>query len=216
MQMQGQVGPQGVTASLGPTQQPVVRCGQLADVIVSELHGQNYESVYRKVLFGGAMQGVLATATIAGLGTAITGTSVLANPNGSSVNLSLINFGVAFVLAPAAPLAFGIATGQSTTALSGTLTSLAPKSKNLGSGVPPVGQLYASAAITLPVAPTVDTVLGALDQGAVTVSTVSAQGFYQLNGSILIPPGGYAVFWTSAVLAASAHIASWTWEEVPV
>ncbi|MEI6557969.1 MAG: hypothetical protein WCO00_06145 [Rhodospirillaceae bacterium] len=214
MLFQGTVG-QPSNSSLGAGSNPTVRQGQLGDLVVSELHGRYYEGSYRKSRFGGSMQAVLATATIAGLSTAITGTSVLANPNGSAVNLVLEKFGVGFVLAPAAPLVYGIATGQSGTALAGTLTSLNPKSKFLGSGISPVGQLYASAAITLPAAPTVDVVLGQLDTGAITTMT-SATGLFDLEGQIVIPPGGYAVFWTSAALLASAHIASWSWEEVPV
>jgi hypothetical protein len=214
MIIQGTVG-QPTAQSFSPGATPNIRLGQLGDVVISELHGRYYEGNYRKTRFGGAMQAVLATPSIAGLSTSITGVSVLTNPNGNAFNLVLEKVGIGFVLAPATPLVYGIATGQSTTALSGTLTSLAPKSKNIGSGVQPTGQLYASAAITLPVAPTVDVVLGELDTGAVTTVT-GVSGIYDLEGSILLPPGGYAVFWTSAILLASAHIMSWEWEEVPV
>lgn len=190
------------------------RGSKQGDTVVSEGHGRYYEGVYARTRFGASMQAVLATATIAGLSTAITGTSVLYNPVSSTVNLSIEKFGVGFVLAPAAPLVFGLATGQSMTALSGTLTSLGAKSKFLGGSVGQ-GIAVASASITLPVAPTVDIVLGALDTGAIT-TTASMPGVYDLEGGIVLPPGGFAVFWTSAVLAASAHIASWAWEEVPV
>ena len=210
----GQVGAPQASSAPGTQTQPL-RQGNMNDVIVSELHGRYYEGSYRTARFGGSMQAVLATATIAGVSTSITGTSVLYNPIGSGVNLSLEKFGVGFVLAPAAPLVFGIATGWSTTAISGTLTSLSPKSKRIGSSTQPVGQLYASATITLPVAPTVDTILGALDTGAIT-TTAAMSGLYDLEGSIVIPPGGYALFYTSAVLLASAHIASWQWEEIPL
>ena len=121
--------------------------------------------------------------------------------------------GISFLLAPAAPLAYGIATGFSNSVLSGTLTTLAPKSKLIGNAASPVAGLVASAAITLPITPTVDKVLGTLDTGAVTVST-SVPNVFKLDGSIILPPGGFAVFWTSAVLLASAHIMSWEWEEV--
>lgn len=215
MNINGQVGSPAASLPPGSNATPV-RQGQLADVIVSELHGRYYEGAYRRSRFGGAMQAVLATATIAGLSTAITGVSVLANPNGSSVNLVIEKVGLGIIIAPAAALVYGLATGQSTTALAGTLTSLTPKSKNVGSGAQPVGLLYASAAITLPVTPTVDTVLGALDTGAITTSPAGGGGSFELNGSILLPPGGFACLWTSAVLAASAHIMSWDWEEVPV
>lgn len=214
MLSQGQVGSIATTASLSPGQQPALRLGNMGDLIKSDLHGRYYEGCYRKSRFGGAMQAVLATASIAGLSTAITGVSVLSNPPGSGINAVIEKFGVGFVLAPAAPLVFGLATGQSATALSGTLTSLSPKSKLVGSGALPLCGLYASAAITLPVAPTVDQVLGMLDQGAVTTVT-GVPSIFDLEGAITLAPGGFACFWTSAVLAASAHIASWQWEEVP-
>jgi len=212
MTISGQAGPSGPATS---GQQVPVRLGALGDVIASELHAQRYEGTFRKNRFSGGMQAVLATATVVGPLASVTGVSVLANPNGSQVNLVLEEFGVSFVLAPAAPLAFGIGVGQSTTALAGTLTSLAPTSDFVGSGLNPVGLLYASAAITLPTVPYVKRWLGQLDQGAVTV-TNSNQGVYDLKGSIIIPPGGYAVMVTSAVLAASAHVASWAWEEVSI
>jgi len=215
MNIAGQVGNTPGASSSGVGTTPTMRLGNMNDLIASELHGRYYEQTYRKAAFGGAMQAVLATATIAGLSTAVTGVSVLANPNGNTYNLVLQKVGLSFLLAPAAPLAFGIATGQSTTALGGTLTSLTPKSKLVGSGASPTAGLYASAAITLPVAPTVDVVLGALDTGAIT-TTAAMSNIYDLEGSIVLPPGGYAVFWTSTVLLASAHIMSWHWEEVPV
>jgi hypothetical protein len=211
MLVQGLVGPPAAQAA-GTS--PVLRQGQLGEAIVSELHGRYYEQGYRGNRFGGSMQAVIATATIAGLNTAITGVCALANPNGSGVNVVLEKVGIGIIIAPAAALVFGLATGYSTTALAGTLTSLAPKSKLIGSSASPRAALYCSAAITLPTTPTVDTVLGNLGTGAITVDRAqNAQ--YELQGSIILPPGGFCCLWTSAVLAASAHIMSWDWEEVP-
>lgn len=212
MLIQTQVGPQ---ASQSPGATPITRSGQLGDVIVSELHGRYYEQGYRGNRFGGSMQAVLATATIAGVSTSITGACAISNPTGSGVNVVLEKVGIGVIVAPAATLVYGLATGFSATALSGTLTSLAPKSKLIGSSATPRASLYCSAAITLPVAPTVDTVLGNLGTGAITVDRAQ-NATYELNGSIILPPGGFACFWTSAVLAASAHIMSWDWEEVPI
>jgi hypothetical protein len=208
-----QVGEQA-SKSLASGIQVPTRSGNQADTIISELHGRYYESNYQKRRFGGSMQAVIATATIAGVSTSITGVCALSNPFGSAVNVVLEKVGLGFVVATANALVFGLATGFSTVALSGTLTSLAPKSKNIGSSAVPVAALYCSAAITLPVAPTVDTILGDLGTGAITVDRQS-MGQYELQGSIILPPGGFACFWTSAVLAASAHMMSWDWEECP-
>lgn len=211
MYINGQVGPS--TNSDGSF--PFVRQGKLGDVIVSELHGRYYEQGYRGNRFGGAMQAVIATATIAGLNTSITGVCALSNPTGSGVNVVLEKVGIGVIVAPAAALVYGLATGFSATALSGTLTSLSPKSKLIGSSATPRAGLYCSAAITLPTTPTVDTVLGNIGTGAITVDRAQ-NATYELNGSIILPPGGFTCFWTSAVLAASAHIMSWDWEEVPI
>lgn len=214
MQIQGIVGAPAAQ-SLQPGTSAQARLGQLGDAIISELHGQYYEGAYRKTRFGGSMQALLATATIAGLGTTVTGTTVLYNPPGNSNNVVIEKFGVGFVLAPAAPLIYGLATGFSTTALSGTLTSLTPKSKNIGSGIQPTAGLVASASVTLPVAATVDQVLGHLDTGAVTTVT-NVASLFDIQGSIILPPGGFCHLWTSAALLASAHMASFQWEEVPI
>ena len=96
------------------------------------------------------------------------------------------------------------------------MTSLTPKSKNIGSSAGPVAGLVASASVTLPVAATVDTVLGTVTTAAITTSPVGAGGFFELQGSIVLPPGGYCAFWSSAVIAASSLLMSMDWEEVPV
>ena len=216
MLVQKQVGPVPSSTSLAAGFLTPGRAGNMGEDIVSELHGRYYEGTYRRARFGGAMQGVNATATIAGVGTSITGALVLYNPPSSSVNVVIEKFGVGFVLAPAAPLVYGLATGYSATALSGTLTSVTPKCKYLGAGAPtPTAGLVISSGVTLPTAATVDTVFGQVDTGAVTtVTTIS--DLFDLEGSIILGPGGYCHFWTSAVLLASAHIASFQWEEVPI
>lgn len=217
MELQGKVGPVASTNSLGNGSLATLRQGNMGDLIVSQLHDKNYEAAVRRALFTGSMQAVIATATIAGLSTTVTGVPVLYNPIGSGMVLAISKVGIGFVLAPAAQVAFGIATGfHAGTALSGTLTSLAPKSRYIGVGAPPAGQLYCSATITLPAAPTVDIVLGTLGQGAVTTSQFGAGDQYPIDGAILLPPGAYALIWTSGVVLASSLIAGFSWEEIPM
>ena len=217
MLIQNQVGPIATTTSISPGLQSPARAGQLGDTIVSELHGRYYETTYRRAMFTGATQAVIATATIAGLSTAVTGVPVLYNPVGNTNNVVISKVGVGFILAPAAPLVFGIATGfNASTALSGTLTSVAPKNRFIGLGSSPTAAMYFSAAITLPTAPTLDIILGTVDTGAVTTAPSGAFGLYDLEGSIVLPPGGYAVIYTSAVMVASSLLSSFQWEEVPI
>lgn len=209
----GQVGAPAQSLPPGTTSVPF-RQGNMADAIVSELHGRRYEGSYRKSRFGGAMQAVIATATTAGFPTALTGAPVLYNPPGSGVNVVVESFGCAYVVASANALGFGLATGFSNTALSGTLTTLNPKSKFVGSGIVPVAGLCASATITLPVAATADIYLGQLGTGATSVPA-GLPAYYDIGGEIVLPPGAFCHYFTTAVLAASSLLASFSWEEVP-
>jgi hypothetical protein len=216
MIIQGQVGPLATSASISAGSQTVARYGNMGDQIVSELHGRYYEAAYRKSLFAGATQAVIATTTSAGLSTSLTGLPVLYNPIGNAYNLVLTKVGYAFLLAqPTAASIIGIATGfNPITAVSGTLTSVNPKNRFVG-GPAPTGQMYFSAAITLPTVATLDTVLGGMDTGALTVST-SIPSFYDFEGGIILPPGGYLHLYTSAASLASSLLASFAWEEVPI
>jgi hypothetical protein len=217
MIIQGQVGPQTTTTSAASGTQLTMRQGNLGEQIVSSLHEPNYEAAYRRSFFTASMQAVIATATIAGLSTATTGSPVIYNPLGSGVNVVLSKVGVGFALAPATQVIYGIATGyNASTAVSGTLTSLVPKSRYIGLGAAPLAQVYCSASITLPTAPTVDLVLGTVGQGAISTSQVGAGDAYNVDGGIILPPGGYAIIWTHAIMLASSLIASYSWEEVPV
>ena len=49
-----------------------------------------------------------------------------------------------------------------------------------------------------------------------TTAPTGASAVYDLEGSIILPPGAYAVLYTSAVMVASSLLASFSWEEVPV
>lgn len=216
MQIQGTIGPVATSASLSAGSQQNVRMGNMGELIKSDLHGRYYEQAYRKSSFGGSTGGVVATALAAGLVTAMTGGLVLANPVGNSFNLVLQKVGISFVLAQTNASTIGIMVGQSSTALSGTLTSMTPRCKNIGSNAAPTGLLYSSASITLPVAPTLDTILGTVDTGALTVSTSGVSGTTDLEGSIILPPGAFAAIYSSAAGTASSLIAAFGWEEVPI
>ena len=217
MLIQNQVGPIASTSSISPGIQSPGRAGQLGDTIISELHGRYYETTYRRANFTGATQAVLATATIAGLGTAVTGVPVLYNPIGNTNNVVINKVSLSILLAPAAPIAIGIATGYNAgVAVSGTLTSVTPKSRFIGQGAVPTAQMYFSAAITLPTAPTLDVILCTADTGAITTAPAGVGGIYDLEGGIILPPGAYAVLYTSGVLVASALLAAFQWEEVPI
>lgn len=217
MLIQNQVGPIATTTSISPGLQVPARAGQLGDMIVSELHGRYYESTYRRAMFTGATQAVIATATVAGLTTATTGVPVLYNPIGNTNNVVITKVAMGFVLAPAAPLIYGIATGfNGATTLAGTLTSVIPKSRFIGLGAAPTALMYFSASITLPTIPTLDIILGTVDTGAITTAPGGPAVVYDLEGSIILPPGAYALVYTSTAMLANSLMASFQWEEVPI
>lgn len=210
-----QVGPLATIASLSPSILSPLRGGNMGEEITSQLHAPFYEGAYRGSRFVGGMQAVIGTALSVAGATTYTGGLVLSNPVGSSVNAVLETVGLGFVVAQTNASVIGIGVGYSTTALSGTLTSVTPRSAKVGSPFSPQCGLYSSASITLPIAPTLAAVLMSVDTGALTVG-VNAGGVFDLKGSIVLQPGAFAMLWSSAAGTASSMMASYQWEEVPV
>src|SRR5450755_1849865 len=98
MLIQTSVG-QSTTVSLPPGTNPTLRSGQLADPILSELHGRYYEQAYRQNLFWAANT---ATQTLSvALNTTYTGICI-SNPAGNTKNVVLTKLGFALTAAPAA------------------------------------------------------------------------------------------------------------------
>ena len=183
------------------------RGGAQADTIVTELHGRFYESSVRGNRFAAANQA--AVALTAAFATTYTGL-VLYNPVGTSVNGVLEKVGLAQTVVSSAATTIGLMTGYSTTAFSG-VTSITPKSKKLGGAA---GQLLAAGAATLPIAPSLDTILGSLGTLATTGYAITTE-IFDLGGDIVIPPGGFVAIYSTAAFTA-ALIASFQWEEVPI
>jgi hypothetical protein len=205
------IGPGNATvASLGPGTTPTLRGGNMGDLIVSELHGRYYESTYRRAVMNGAIAGQVTTV---GLATTYTGLC-LSNPIGSTVNLVLLKCGFAFSVAFAAASAIGIMTGYNSSTNVTHTTPVTPRSQFFGVGAAGTGLLDSSA--TLPTAPTLNTILGMGLTGAITTVPQVLTSIVDLEGSIILPPGAYAAFYTSTVSGAAAGHFSFTWEEVPL
>ena len=186
----------------------IVRTGQLGDVITSELHGRYYEQCYRRNIFSAANQ--TAIATTVGLATTYTGL-VLSNPVGSSVNLVLLKAAAAFPVAVAAGTVVGLMLGYNAGTNVTHTAAVTPRSNFFGVGAAPIGLVDSSA--TMPTAPFVQKVMGTI--GTATISTAPGIG-EDLEGSIILPPGAYAAFYTSAASGALGFMGSFKWEEVPV
>jgi hypothetical protein len=185
-----------------------MRIGNQNDLIVSELHGRYYEQTYRKNKFGGSIVGQVTTV---GVATAYTGLC-LSNPNGSNVNLVIDKVGVAFLVAFTAAASIGIMTGTSISANVTHTTPAVVRNKFIGAAA---GSGLLDSAATLSATPVLDIVLMAGLTGAITTSTSGADGVFDLEGTIILPPGSFAAIYTSTASGTASMSASFSWEEVP-
>lgn len=203
----GQVGPQVLSDGSNAT----FRQDRSGAQIIQQLHGRYYETAYRKALFNGAM---LAQTTSSGLGTTYTGLC-LSNPVGSAVNLSLNKVSFAFsVVIPTTGTVVGLMTGYSGATNVTHTAAVTPRSQFFNTVGGGVGLLDSSA--TLPVAPTINTIFGAAITGTAVATTVlSSPAVIDLEGSVIIPPGGYAAFYTSTAGPTNGGNFSFQWEEIP-
>ena len=214
MLIQTQVGPIATTSSMASGSQSPARAGQLGDLITSELHGRYYEQCYRRNIFSAANQAV-AAATTAAFATTYVGLYV-ANPVGSTVNAVILKVGYGFIVAqPTGGNIIGLMAGYhaSTNVTAGG--AITPRSNYIGVGAAPVCTAGAGSA-TLPIAPTLVQVFGSVLTGAITVSNTNPLTVMDMEGSLILPPGGFACIYTFIASAASSLVASFTWEEVPV
>jgi hypothetical protein len=204
--LQGTVGPGSPKSADGTSPPSGARQGNQNDVIVSELHGRYYEQAYRKILATAA--NVAFATTSAGLATTATGL-IISNPIGNIFNLVLEKIGWTMAVAPAAAYFVGWAQGFSATTNVVHTTPITPQFAFYGASGAPTAKIDSAA--TLPAAPTYQVILGG-GGGAV----YNGASIYDLEGSILIPPGGYGIIATSIASGASGFAGSFMWEEVPV
>ena len=200
------------TGNTGPSangSSPNLRGDRQNSLIVTELRGRYSENTRLGFRYQGANQTPVTT-TVA-FATTYTGL-VLANPIGSTVNLELDKVGIATLVAFAAASTIGLMVGfNGGTALSATTADgLANANPQL-----PVGQGIIYKAATLPTAPTLRKVLASGLTGAITTA-VNIPLEFDLEGSIVIPPGGYVALYTSTASGASGIQASFEWAEVPI
>ena len=179
--------------------------------------GIYYSAAIQGNLYRGGNQAAVATAMTAGVPTTYTGGLVLSNPIASAVNLVVQSASAAFVVAQtnAAVISVG-ACYSPITAIAGTLTAVPVQAAVVGATTANAkGKLYSSASITLPAAPVVSVIVGAVNTGALTVAPDASPLRADIQGSMVIPPGGHAVFLSSATGTASSFFGSFTWLELP-
>ena len=212
MQIQTQVGPIASTTSIAAGTSVVARAGQLGDLIVSELHGRYYESNYRRNVFNAANQTGIVTTNVL-TASAYTGLA-LENPVGSTVNVVVNKAGFGFnVLWPNASIIALMCGYNSSTNVTHTVAGT-PRSNFFGVGA--VGQALVDTSCTFPSASVITHVLGVGSTGALTTELAYGPTIFDLEGSLILPPGAWTAFYTSAVSGAAAAWFSFQWEEIPV
>jgi hypothetical protein len=213
MNIQGQVGA-GVGSNAigdGVTGQNF-RQGRSAEMIVSELQGRYYEGAYRRARFNAANTAGVTTT----VGTATTYVVLcLSNPVGSTVNLAIEKVGLSFLVAFAAASTVGLMVGYNSSTNVTHTTPLAVRNNFVGLGVAGIGLVDSAA--TLPTAPALSHVFLAGLTGAITTAPTSGGPMlFDLEGSVILPPGAYAAIYTSTASGASGFAGSIAWSEVPV
>ena len=209
---QGQVGALTTTSSLPAGQQVVTRMGNLGDTIVSELHARYYETTYRRAGFVAANPtAVSTTATTSGSTTAQTGI-LLANPINSPVNC-VINKVAYSLFAVGAASSFFLGIGYNSSTNVTHTTALTVSNGFVGAGGAGYGLIDSS--WTVPTAMNFVTPLGSVGSVATTSWAEGPANLFDLEGSIILPPGGYAAILTN-VAQTSNFFGSIMWEEVPV
>lgn len=202
----GSVGPNAV--SDGAT--PLVRLGRSGEEIIQELHGRYYESTFRRAMFNASIAGQVTT-----VGTATTYTGLaLSNPPSSPVNLVLNKCGYSFTVAFPAAAVIGLMAGYSGTAVTHTSAVKVYGSVFTGQASGNWGLVDSSAA--LPATPVLNTILATGFTGAITTTPCVPQTLVDLEGSIILPPGGFVAFYTSTVSGTAAGNFSFSWEEVAI
>jgi hypothetical protein len=170
-------------------------------------HGNYYQGAYAGTSFWGG-NNALAT-TSAGLATTYTGLC-LSNPATSTVNLSINQVSFAIDVAETNPTTVGLIVGWAAGGITAHTTPGTVQSAMPG----------ASAAAAQGLIDTACTLVGTplwrkfLSQNIVGTNLQDA--VYDIDGAILIPPGGYMAFGTSIASPASAFWGNIDWDELPL
>lgn len=210
MNINGQVGAIATTSSIATGQQPILRLGNMGDLIASPLQAKYYENTFRRSVFSTANSAAVATVALGT--TTYTGLS-LSNPIGSTVNLVILKG--SYALSVAAPTAgyLGVETGYNS-GTNVTHTAATTVANNF-IGVGASGTGLGDSSSTLPTAPTNRLMLCNTSSIATTAYNGSAPQVFDFEGSIILPPGAYIAYYTFATNTAAWWF-SWSWAEIPI
>jgi hypothetical protein len=197
--MYGKVGAQSLSdGSTGP-----VRLDSRGNLVVAQ-GGKYRDAAEAGRLYVACNQA--AVALTAAMATTYTGL-VLSNPSTSAKNFVLCGCGYATTIAVPTATAIGLMTGVNAGDAAAAIT---PRNRLIGGA--------ASVAVvdngcTLVGTPVLEQVFGTAWTEATTAGTVGPKNWIDLEGSLVVPPGAYAAFYSTAANSA-AFLCWFMWEEV--
>ena len=181
------------------------RLGPTGGQIIMSSHGRNFLTGYSEKGFHGANPGAAGIVTTVALATTYTGLC-LSNPIGSNVLVLINHVDAAFSVVFPAAAHIGLMVGYHATTDVVHTNALSPRNDKVGVGAGPKAKLDDQA--TLPVAPTVKSIFGAV--------VASAAGYFDesYDSGLQLPSGAFAAIYTSTISGAAALMGSFDWEEI--
>ena len=212
MQIQGQVG--APVTSYGPGSLPNLRAGQLADLIVSQLHGKHYETNYRLSLFSTFINGLTLSSTHASPIAAGTGTPIISvfNPAGSGKNVSILRMQQAHTSGTAAgPLLWNIIPNPQNISAAFTAAYQNFNDGQQGS----ITRIFNNVALTASTAGTAFRTAGGPTSAASLTGNIQTY-LEDFQGDLILQPGYMLAL--AATGAGTSHVVNvyLEWEELPI
>jgi len=201
-----------------------LRAGQQADLIVSQLHGKNYETNYRLNMFSFFTNGITQTnamTTATSSGTPAAPIVGIYNPAGSGKNISLVRMTQAYTSGtPTGPLLWNtFASPSSISAVpftSNTNIIGSTISTNSNSAAGSVARIYNNQALTGQAATGVAFRTAGGPTSAATVAGQIQTFTEDFQGDLIVVPGSMIGLCTYANGTSAVFSIYLTWEELPV
>lgn len=179
------------------------RLGYQNELSTAQRHGADYAATMAgTVMFGANQTGATLSAALA---TTYTGLC-LSNPAGSGKNLAVLNISGALLVAPTTITTLQLIAGYAAGGVTVHTTALTPLNALLN-GSAPVAKLDAAATI-------VGTPAFVRTLGQAPTATTAFSFSHNINGGIIIPPGGYVAIGANIAGPASGFVGSFAWEEI--
>ena len=226
MESRGIIG--NARAGMADGSELALRMGRTGEQMVSDTHGRFYESAFRGTLFSAGMTLTTianATFTTGTLGATCTPIVGLWNPINSGKNLVVLQVRVQLVNTALQMTGAGALMWATSTFQSAITTGILPFNRLSLAAIGSVGKGFANTALTglsgnltVQEAAGLATHLSNLStlQTAAGLMPVMPQSLDNVDGAIIVPPGGIiALLCTTTPVAVSAA-SSILWEETPV